>query len=571
MKKRDVIDLIHSFFKITELAVQFTGEFRHSVWEAIKTSVYKSQFMSATGIENPNKITPDNISIYSDTAQGYSVEGLGATQMKDMLKQMRIPYAEVTLPPDTYGEGQVLIVIPKGHERQANAAFSSQLSLPASHKPGLQTLNESQQALVKRISHDSGAMEALVNEQYFVEMETSASHALGLQKRFEENGILCVISEHSDGKCTMYVPRMFGPQAALLDEQIKRTRPELSRNEFGKSLRGNELLVEHKGVTEAEVSFFREKVVESGIQYCVEGTPQGNYTLKYKAQDERYLGQALYSSMMEAGGAKAKARNNYFTQKATISQQVADIGKKHACVIIDAADSSQSHDIYIDSAGMHSMDGKLIMSASSRHFDVAVQAKIQEMAAPMFDQLNKDELANIETRHAQEDLFAKDEIIKASKAAALVNKDEAGVMASKIATLITQPECNVSNQTTANNIMDTAQTLRDVADAIEETGFTMSADDMAKEFGVSVDKVDEFVTYMKNEHTTRDTRLAIKSHLEQCEFRIRNNAKTRHVCQDDYSKEDIDNTLGNPDVSDSKGVAPELNPDIDNEAPQTEP
>jgi hypothetical protein len=557
MKNRDVIDLLHSFFKTAELAIRFKEDLCKQVGAAIKESRNNKQFMRETGIKSPTEITPDNISLYSATSQMYSVEGLGVETMSRMCQQAKIPHITVPWTGENSHEGQVLVAIPKKYERQANEIFSRQLSL-SSHAPGLQTLDDAQQALVKRISHDSDAIKTLVNDKYFTEMETSASHALGLQKRFEENGILCVIGEHTDGKCTMYVPRMFGPQAALLDEQIKRTRPELSRNEFGGLLSGNELLVEHKGVTEAELAFFREKVVESGIQYCVEGTPQGNYTLKYKAQDERYLGQALYSSMMEAGGAKAEARNNYFTQKATISQQVADIGKKHACVIIDAADPSQAHDIYIDSAGMHSMDGKLIMSASSRHFDVAVQAKIQEMAAPMFDQLNKDELANIETRHAQTDFFTKEEIARASEAAALANKDVAAVMASKITTLTTSAEYNVSNQMNANYFKDVANKLTKVADAIEEDGFRMSADEVADTLGVPVDKVDEFVTYMKNENTTRDTRLAIKSHLEQCSSRI-DNVQSRPADQRDYRKEKIDKAL---DAQEQDEIVSEIDTEI---------
>lgn len=555
MKNRDVIDLLHSFFKTAELSIRFKEDLCKQVGAAIKESRNNKQFMRETGIKSPTEITPDNISLYSATSQMYSVEGLGDETMSRMCQQAKIPHITVPWTGENSHEGQVLVAIPKKYERQANEIFSRQLSL-SSHAPGLQTLDEAQQALVKKISHDSDAIKTLVNDQYFTEMETSASHALGLQKRFEENGIMCVISEHPDGKCTMYVPRMFGPQAALLDEQIKRTRPELSRNEFGDLLRGNERLVEHKGVTEAELAFFREKVVESGIQYCVEGAPQGNYTLKYKAQDDRYLGQALYSSIMEAGGANADVRNHNFIHKATISQQVADIGKKHAFALGDRADPSR--DVYIDATGMHSMDGKLIMSASSRNFAMEVQATLQKMQAPMFSQLNEDALNNIKTRHAQEDLFTKDEIVRASAAAAIDNKDEAGVMASKITTLTTPTEYNVSNQMNANYFNDVANKLTTVANAIEEDGFRMSSDEMADTLGVPVDKVDEFVTYMKNENTTKDTRLAIKSHLEQCSSRI-NNVQSRPADQRDYRKEKIDKAL---DAQEQDEIVSEIDTEI---------
>ena len=225
MKHRDVIDLLHSFFKTAELAISFKEDLFKQVGAAIKESRNSKQFMRETGIKSPTEITPDNISLYSATSQMYSVEGLGAETMSRMCAKAKIPHVTVPWAGENSHEGQVLVVIPKKYERQANEIFSRQLSLNATHTTELQTLDEAQQALVKRISHDSDAMKTLVNDQYFTEMETSASHALGLQKRFEDNGIMCVISERPDGQCTMYVPTWSSVErCVLLSSRISRRR-----------------------------------------------------------------------------------------------------------------------------------------------------------------------------------------------------------------------------------------------------------------------------------------------------------------------------------------------------------
>jgi hypothetical protein len=226
-------------------------------------------------------------------------------------------------------------------------------------------------------------------------------------------------------------------------------------------------------LTLAQVQDFRESTRGSAAGYYVE-KPSGSeqtYTVHYPADKAHIVAPKLYESMIRNSGLNQQNIESFMQQKQHDTLQIAAKavnGEKQ--VFVDATNTQ--HSFTTDSMGMRDSNGKLVVSRNDEHFEAKVYAAAMRMKAPLAKS-NPD-------GKSMEDMFTREEIMKAQENVAKSSPTQADVAAAKIATLAVQPDVTAPNHSLAEINQSTSNGLKGIANALESTGHALNPEELGE-------------------------------------------------------------------------------------------
>lgn len=409
----------------------------------------------------------------------YSTKGMDIAKTRDLLKRCNIPSVMVT-----NKQGELFVAVPKQFAKQANLLMGLKDQLDHTNPDDL---TPQEQALLKRLtsgdkisSSELAQLPAPIVTQPLLSGKLNAyegqpkslyPQVLGGEMKQESIPFAMVNKPATETQMIMFHSR-YTPQVNSIDASLQLERTEVSHDAFVKDNLGKDV-VHQSGLTLAQVHDFRESTRGSVAGYYIE-KPSGSeqtYTVHYPADKAHIVAPKLYESMIRNSGLNQDQIEAFAQQKNHDAHQIAAKAANGDKQVFGDATNTQNS-FTTDSMGMRDSNGRLVVSRNDEHFEAKVYAAAMRMKAPLAK-------SNPDGKN-MEDMFTREELMKAQENAAKSSPTQADVAAAKIATLSVQPDVTSPNHSLAEINQSTSNTLKGVANALESTEHALNPEELGE-------------------------------------------------------------------------------------------
>lgn len=207
------------------------------------------------------------------------------------------------------------------------------------------------------------------------------------------------------------------------------------------------------------------------------------YTIHYPADKAHLVAPKIFESHIRTNGLNHEQIEAFAQQKNHDIHQIAAKAANGDRLIFGDATNKDNY-FTTDSMGMRDNNGKLVVSRNDKHFEAKVFAAAMRMKAPITK-------ANPDGK-GMEDMFTREEIMKAQENVAKSSPTQADVAAAKIATLAVQPDVTAPNHSLAEINQSTSNGLKGIANALESTRHELNPEELAEVLQLKPEEVEDF-------------------------------------------------------------------------------